>query len=69
MRSDEADLAVIYTSVGGTLGMRTTNLKPGLRAFWMNPGTDERTPAAPAEEGAIRRFETPDAEDWVLVLG
>ncbi len=30
--------------------------------------SDERTEAPPAEDDAVRRFETPDAEDWVLVL-
>ncbi len=66
--ADDGSLAVLYTPVGGALRLDLGKLKPDLQATWCNPRNGQRIPAQPEIAGELRRFVTPDAEDWLLIL-
>ena len=67
-QSERGDLAVAYIPQGGPVTIRTSTLQPNLTATWFNPRTGERTAIGPVQPNQAARFETPDAEDWLLVL-
>lgn len=67
-QSETGDLVVAYIPQGGLVSVRTASLKAGLNATWFNPRTGERTPIGPVDNTQVGRFQTPDDEDWVLVL-
>jgi hypothetical protein len=63
--SKNGDLVVFYLPVGGKLRMRKPALKDGLRAYWLNPRTGNKTSIKRSEANV---YQTPDHEDWVLLL-
>ena len=66
--AEDGSLLALYTPVGGALTLNTAMLRPGLAATWCSPRTGQRIPAQAEQAGDLRRFVTPDAEDWLLVL-
>ncbi|MCX6047872.1 MAG: DUF4038 domain-containing protein [Chloroflexi bacterium] len=67
-QSETGDLVVAYIPTGGTVSLRTASLRANLRAAWLNPRTGERTLIGAVDNTQIGRFQTPDPEDWVLLL-
>jgi len=65
LRSPEADLAVLYFTVGGQARIKPGSLAKETRARWYNPRNGKRTDAGKTNGGT---FTTPDADDWVLLL-
>ncbi len=64
-RSADGRLAVVYVPVGGEIAITPGVLKDGLKAQWYDPRSGAARPAEPGSEG---RYQTPDEQDWVLVL-
>jgi len=67
-QSEIGDLMVAYISQGGLVTVRTAGLSAGLNATWFNPRTGERTSIGAVDNSQVGRFQTPDNEDWLLVL-
>jgi hypothetical protein len=67
-QAEAGDLVVAYIPAGGAVTLRTTTLKLGLQASWFNPRTGERTPIGVVDNSQVAHFQTPDPEDWVLVM-
>lgn len=67
-RSSAGDLAVVYVPQGQHVTLNLESLKSDLSAFWLNPRTGSRIPAAYTGEQEVCEFETPDAEDWLLIF-
>src|SRR5260221_9664213 len=61
-RSETGDLAMIYLSAGGEVMIRPERLSAGVRAFWFDPRSGERS-ACPVAE----RIVAPSEGDWVWV--
>lgn len=60
----EGDAAIIYTPVGGAIELNQAEVPPGAAAEWINPRSGERIQAVVGRYA----FQTPDDEDWVLLL-
>ena len=67
-RSSAGDLALIYIPQGQRITLNLEALKSDLSAFWINPRTGNRSPAAYPDDQGVCEFETPDAEDWLLIF-
>ena len=57
-----------YIPQGGLITVRTAGLHAGLNAIWFNPRTGERTLMITVDNTQVGHFQTPDDEDWLLVL-
>ena len=67
-KSDADDLVVAYTPRGRSVKVRMDDLSGRLRAVWYNPRTGDPEAAEPEETDGVRVYETPDGEDWMLVM-
>jgi hypothetical protein len=67
-RTETGDLALIYTPEDRRIELNLTGLQPHLPAWWYDPRTGERQPAAPTKAGEFQAFETPAPGDWVLLF-
>lgn len=67
-RNETGTLAVVYTPAGGELRLDPTLLAENLSATWCNPRTGERIPATALTAPGIVAYDTPDPEDWLLIL-
>jgi hypothetical protein len=65
--SEKRDLLVVYTPEPATIALEVAEMPKGT-ATWFNPRTGARTAAKGVPDGSVVRFETPGAEDWVLLL-
>ena len=63
--SANGDLALIYSTVGGDIAVKSGVLKNGYKSEWFNPRTGKKTPA---EKTQSNLFRTPDDKDWVLII-
>jgi hypothetical protein len=62
-------LALIYIPSGRTLHLDLTQLAgKTVKATWFNPRSGERWVIKPPAHRPDAPFETPDADDWVLLL-
>lgn len=67
MASRDKDAFLVYLPVGERFTIRVS--KPeGFRSFWFNPRTGEIVEAAGTVQRGSISFDTPDSEDWVLVM-
>ncbi len=63
--SADGKLAVVYQPTGGMLALDVGKLTGGLTATWFNPRDGNRMSA---KFEATGKFESPDSQDWVLLL-
>ena len=67
-KADDGAWALAYLPAGGSIALRTEELKKVKLARWFNPRAGTwHSPVAVAQSPA--RFTAPDAEDWVLWIG
>jgi len=64
-RSDTGDLAAVYLPSGGELAVAMERLAMDAVSEWFNPRDGHWTTALQTSPG---RFQTPDDQDWVLVI-
>jgi hypothetical protein len=64
-RNPSGDLAVIYVSGGGIVGLKGELLKDQLKPLWFSPRDGGMRNARALRE---RIYRTPTAEDWVLLF-
>ncbi|MBT4141220.1 MAG: DUF4038 domain-containing protein, partial [Candidatus Latescibacteria bacterium] len=67
-KTNTSDYIVAYTPQGKPIKINMSGLPSRLGAVWYNPRTGEPEAAAPNEDGDVRIYDTPDDEDWLLVL-
>lgn len=67
-KSDANDLVVAYTPQGKPVQVDMRALPDRLSAIWYNPRTGDPEAATPVVEGDSRTYNSPDEEDWLLVL-
>jgi hypothetical protein len=67
MSTLKKDAFIVYLPVGGTLSLKLKE-KQVNECLWFNPKTGKIKAATPKSKGTTSEFETPDKNDWVLVL-
>jgi hypothetical protein len=64
-RGDDGRLGIVYIPRGSQLLLDRRFIPESGGGEWFDPRTGERQPATIPADGAV---ETPDGEDWVLLL-
>ena len=59
---------IVYAPNGGTVRMNIPGSSGGLKARWLDPRTGERRDAPDIAADELHRVNTPNAEDWVLIV-
>ncbi len=67
-RTDDGRQAVVYIPRGSEATLRLTSGARPTRAEWFDPRTGERQATVVPTEGEIWPVESPDEQDWVLLL-
>ncbi|NIM45297.1 MAG: hypothetical protein GTO54_06650, partial [Nitrososphaeria archaeon] len=67
MSTQERDAFLVYFPVGGRVSLNLPE-EPDSEDSWFDPRTGKIEQASGIVEGKKIGFETPDKEDWVLIL-
>ena len=67
-RSQNGDLAVVYTPIGGSIVLNAAALPANASAVWVDPRGNGQQTAPSKAEGDHMIFETPSAQDWILCI-
>jgi hypothetical protein len=67
-KTAENDWVAAYTPKGKPVKVKMSGLPERLRAVWYNPRTGDPEAAEPGTDGDTRIYETPDEQDWLLVM-
>jgi hypothetical protein len=67
-KADDGAWALAYLPAGGSIALRTEQLKKVELARWFNPRAGTWHSSIAVTESPAR-FTAPDAEDWVLWIG